>query len=540
MFSQPIKSLRSLPPWLRNALLILLICGVFFRFYHLDQKVYWGDEVFTSIRISGYTASEVTEQIYTGKPLTIRDVMAYQRPNPDRGFSETMKALVGSPEHTPLYYLLARYWVKWLGNDVIYNDAKAYIFLIRSLSAIISLLAFPCLYWLCWELFASDQVAAIALGLFAVSPFHVLYAQEAREYSLWTVTILLACATFLHALKHNHVLAWIAYLVSLTLALYACLFSIFIAIAHGIYLAILWKKQPNTLSINYQDKTFKGGMHKPYFITSLTSIILFSPWLFVIIQNFGKLEENVAHLSQEKSNLPLIWMLNLSRSFFDFNHGASAINPLSYATVGASVYALYYLCRHQKQEVWLFILTLIGVMGSSLILSDLILGGIRSTIARYPIPCYLGITIAVAYVLAKKLETYVETPKNYVKWRRIAIAFFAFGLLSCLMSSQREVWWHKSPFKTRHNPEIARIINRSANALLISDASVERVLSLGYRLDDRVILKLVLPQHPITIPNAIGDIFLYQPSPELREDIKMTLDRPVVSTDKDWLWKVKF
>lgn len=232
-------------------------------------------------------------------------------------------------------------------------------------------------------------------------------------------------------------------------------------------------------------------------------------------------------------------MLNLSRNFFDFNHGASAINPLSYATLGISIYAIYYLCRHTQQEIWLFILTLIGVIGSSLILSDLMLGGIRSAIARYPIPCYLGILIAIAYLLATKLDTSLENQKNYRLWRRITISFFVFGVLSCLISSQMEVWWNKSPFKTRHDPEIARIINPTTNPLLISDASVERVLSLCYRLDNHVTLKLVLPEQPINIDNPTKNIFLYQPSPQLRETIKTILDRPVNNAYKNWLWEIE-
>lgn len=39
------------------------------------------------------------------------------------------------------------------------------------------------------------------MALIAVSPFHVLYAQEAREYSLWTVTILLSSAALLRAMR---------------------------------------------------------------------------------------------------------------------------------------------------------------------------------------------------------------------------------------------------------------------------------------------------------------------------------------------------
>jgi hypothetical protein len=101
-----------------------------------------------------------------------------------------------------------------------------------------------------------------------------------------------------------------------------------------------------------------------------------------------------------------------------------------------------------------------------------------------------------------------------------------------------EVWWNKSPFKTRHNPEIARIINLSANPLLLSDASVERVLSLCYRLQDHVTLQLISPQQAIQIDSHPGDIFLYQPSSQLQEAVVMKVDRQVIPTDNNWLWQV--
>ena len=37
---------------------IFLVVGVFFRFANLDAKVYWHDETYTSLRISGYTVNE--------------------------------------------------------------------------------------------------------------------------------------------------------------------------------------------------------------------------------------------------------------------------------------------------------------------------------------------------------------------------------------------------------------------------------------------------------------------------------------------------
>ena len=39
-------------------MIVILVLGIFFRFANLEKKVYWIDEGYTSLRISGYTESE--------------------------------------------------------------------------------------------------------------------------------------------------------------------------------------------------------------------------------------------------------------------------------------------------------------------------------------------------------------------------------------------------------------------------------------------------------------------------------------------------
>ena len=214
--------------WLRILLVTLLVLGVFFRLVNLDRKVYWYDEGFTSLRVGGYTIPEVVQQSFKGQVISVADLRdRYLSPNSGRGFFGTIKSLaVEDPQHPPLYYLLTHLWMQWFGNSVA---------AIRSLPALISLLVFPCAYWLCIELFKSSLTGWIAMAIIAVSPFHVLFAQEAREYSLWTVTILLTSATLLRAMRLKTVYSWGIYALSLAISLYTFLFSIFIGIGHGIY-----------------------------------------------------------------------------------------------------------------------------------------------------------------------------------------------------------------------------------------------------------------------------------------------------------------
>ncbi len=52
------RHLQLTPNRLRFLIVMLLMVGIFFRFFNLDRKVYWHDETFTSLRISGYTVIE--------------------------------------------------------------------------------------------------------------------------------------------------------------------------------------------------------------------------------------------------------------------------------------------------------------------------------------------------------------------------------------------------------------------------------------------------------------------------------------------------
>ena len=505
--------------WIAGAIGLALAWGIFFRFYHLDRKVFWGDEVFTAMRASGYSAAEVIERTYTGEILDLADLQQYQRPI-DRSWQQTWDALIGSPEQAPLYYLLARGWMLMFGEDVAGvapADLTRSISTWRSLSAVISLLLFPCVYWLCCELFASTATAWIAIALIALSPFYVLFAQEARLYSLWTVSIALSSAALLRARHQQR--GWWLYALTLALSFYTFLFSGLVAIGHGIYVFALsgWR----------WSKTITA-----YLGATLLGLLLFSPWLVVILTHSGQLSRNVAHLDQDQPNLSALWLLNLSRIFFDFNHGASWINPLTYAAAALSIYALYWLNRDRAKRVWLFIFALIGVTGTVLILADLVLGGQRSAVARYPIACYLGIQLAVARLFADQI---FEKPLRR-KWAIAFAAVLLVGLLSCGVSSQMQLWWNKGLFKTRNNPEIAAVINQSPAPLVISDAAIERVLSLSYLLQPQTKFQLVTMKLPAAPPRD-RQIFLYQPSLRLRRQMVRQYRYNLQASEDEWLWQ---
>lgn len=52
--------------------------GVFFRFVNLDRKIYWYDEAFTSLRVSGYKEAELIQQASDRRVLSIEDIQKFQ------------------------------------------------------------------------------------------------------------------------------------------------------------------------------------------------------------------------------------------------------------------------------------------------------------------------------------------------------------------------------------------------------------------------------------------------------------------------------
>jgi uncharacterized membrane protein len=157
-----------LPPrWLRPLVIAVLILGFFFRFVNIDRKVFWHDEVFTALRISGYDSHEAITQI-TGQVINVEALQKIQKINPDKNIIDTIISLAtDDPHHPPFYYILTRIWVQIFGDSVTN---------LRTPSVLISLLVLPLAYWLCWELFHSGLVAWLAVIFFAISPFQVIYS----------------------------------------------------------------------------------------------------------------------------------------------------------------------------------------------------------------------------------------------------------------------------------------------------------------------------------------------------------------------------
>ncbi|TVP65489.1 MAG: hypothetical protein EA343_03345 [Nodularia sp. (in: Bacteria)] len=526
------RNLALVPSWLRFFIIFLLAMGILFRFVNLEGKVYSHDETYTLLRISGYTVNEVKQQLFNGNVISKEGFARFQRPNLGKGFSGTIMSLAKEdPQHPPLYYLIARLWVQIWGNSVT---------AIRSLSAFISLLVFPCIYWLCRELFNVPlSVPWLAIALMAVSPIHVLYSQEAQASILWLVTIILCSASLLRAIRieskeqqiPDRFAIWGIYVLTLALSLYTSLESILMAVFQGIYIITTTKFQIT--------ETVRA-----YLIASSLGFLAFMPWMMIVLANLFEFLISADVIKNETSRIPLILvaLMQISRLFFDLN--ISLENPLSYlfsliflSLVG---YAIYFLCLTTHYKVWSLVLTLIISPVIPIILPNLFYRRMLSISYSYLVPISLGIQIAVAYLLATQIYNGIVLRRRI--WQVILVLIIVCGLVSSRVSYESDTWWHKGI--SNGNPQVAKIINQAESPLLISDyegINYKNVFSLSYLVQPKVRFQLVKGQDIPDIPTGFTDVFLLNPSDTWRvklENKYKSTTNVVYSNNYYLLWKL--
>ena len=514
--------------WLSLLLVVAIASGIFFRLVHLDRKIYWVDETFTSLWLSGYAKAEVVEQIYNRPPVSIAALSQYQQINPDKTFIDTIRQL--EPQHPPLYYSLARLWSQQFGTSI--AD-------IRRFSAVVSLLAIPCLYFLALELFHSKTTALVAIALFSVSPFHLLYAQEARQYGLWTTTIVLSSWLLLRALRLQNRSSWCLYAASLAIGLYTSVNSVLLIIGYSLY--VLLKE-----SFRLNRRTIGAA------VSCLAATIAYIPWLIKLNQmNF-----DTVSWTGQSFGLPLLagkWAANGVRLFFDvFSFDGSTpirqilwLAPAGIALLLLIEYAVYYLVKNTQKTVWLFVLTLIFTTFLCLAIPDLLSGGRRSGVSRYLIPSLIGVQLAVSFLLGSKIIRSTTSIKIRL-WRAIFAGTIIAGIVSCAVISPAEVWWNKGSTYANNIVAIATTINSTPNQLIISDADVIPILSLSHRLDATA--KIILPNQPSSLKEIenltnFDNIYLFQPSLSLKSYIVQESDHlrltPLYPPADPILWQIQ-
>jgi uncharacterized membrane protein len=471
-------------------MVILIYLGVYFRFSNLENKAYWGDEAYTSLWISGYSREAVKTSIPETKIISFKDIQKYHGELEERkGISATVNRLATEDaQHPPLYYVFNYIWTQLKGTSI-----ASY----RSFSAFIGILILLATYFLGLQVFESQASAMIFVSIVAISPFHLIWSQEAREYNLWILVIMCSSALFLRCLKFpNKIWLWVTYALSLTLGLYT---HVFMSLIIGVHLIYFLSKK----SIRSSRKRLL-----PFMLCLLLGYLLFLPWA-VNLFNVGFDAAGWTSKSLTSLTYSKIFVLNIVRTFFDFDFEPG--NLLSYLGILILVIVIYSainLAQNLRKNNYLFIFYLCIVPIVPFLLADMIMGGQRALVSRYFVSSYIGLELMVAATIVDKLRFRLSI--------LITACIIGLGLLSCYYFNQSDFWWNKNFYND--NLPIAQIINQHRNPLLIIDnnMSLAEVLSISYNVRPSTLL--MRTSDSLTLSKIIcsqNDIFLLNVSDSL-------------------------
>ena len=258
-----------------------------------------------------------------------------------------------------------------------------------------SLLGFLAVYWLCKELSASALMGWLTMSFYAVSPIFLRYSQEVRQYSLVLSLFIFSSAILLRAIRNKKKRNWVLYSLLMSISYYCQPISLLTLISHGVYLLIMEKSR---LSKNVVS----------FLISAIVSGLLFSPWIYIICTNLGTIKGTTSWMADSTSLLTTykFWSINLSRAFFGLHFQNNQIAFFSAPIIILLIsYAFSFLARHGSKSLSVFVFSISGVAFFPFLINDILDAGTRTSTPRFFLPCYLGIYLAVSFLLSTKIST---------------------------------------------------------------------------------------------------------------------------------------
>lgn len=188
------KRLRTTMPLLIGIVLL----GFALRLYHINQVPLRGDEAFTVIH-------------WMREPL-----------------SDTLANIATVDPQPPLAYLIYHIWgfLTGTGEQTV-----------RLLPALLNLIGVPALYAL-GKRIGGRRVGLLAALLWAVHPYQIWHAQDARNYGIWAAASSVSLWLGLRAVEHDRRVDWALYVIAAAAAAYLYYLELFALVVINLYVLL--------------------------------------------------------------------------------------------------------------------------------------------------------------------------------------------------------------------------------------------------------------------------------------------------------------
>ncbi len=304
-----------------GALLGAIALGAVLRFWHLDGKPLWLDEVITALFSLGHSYNDVPlEQVFPVAALG--SVFALNRGTSCAQIAQTIAV---QSVHPPLFFCWLHRWLM-----AVQGWPTSWIWQLRAFPAIVGVLAIAALYQLNQALF-SRRAGLVGAAFMAVSPFAVYLSQEARHYTLPMLLVIFALRSMVQIqsdlqLRKNPDRFWLVWILVNGIGFYIHYFFLLSFIAQVITLVMLqvssqensWKHVRTLKSFGAEARSIWTRL-KFLGVAIAAVCLLYAPWLPTFIGHIRRPETDWLrsadptwlHAIAPLYQLPLGWLLML-------------------------------------------------------------------------------------------------------------------------------------------------------------------------------------------------------------------------------------
>lgn len=255
----------------------LITLGAILRFWHLDLKPLWLDEILTALLSLGNRYEDVPlEVVFPASSLQHFFTLKANLSCP-----EIAHAVATKSTHPPLFFCIMHQWLNWVEPI-----SQSLSWKMRSLPAILGVIAIALTYLLNRLVF-SASAGLMGAAVMAVSPFAVYLSQEARHYTLPMLLIILALLGLIQIQKaidsqnSPHPIVWLFWGITNSIGCYVHYFFFLAFIAQILTLAslIFWRR-----------RMLPRGSLLAIVLVIISVAISYLPWLSVMLGSFGRSE----------------------------------------------------------------------------------------------------------------------------------------------------------------------------------------------------------------------------------------------------------
>lgn len=272
----------------KRELLLIVILGTVLRVFRYTSRPFYVDERVGTYRFSGFTPVELFQSL---------------------PYLDT---------HPPLYYLFIHYWRGIFGSSLASTRFPSVIFGTLTILGI----------YLVTKEIRNVQAALIASFLLAISPYHIAVSQYARQYALFTCTIVFSFYFLIKLFDNSSTINKAGYILTTAVMASVHIYGPFLVIGQWMLFALF-----------YQTRRIRLDKIRDLLSFQVVAAILVSPILFTSARMaFHRL---ITPNSLGQNNLPTPWVL--VRTLGTYMGGRYWISGAAFLLAGFGVLSLLYI-----------------------------------------------------------------------------------------------------------------------------------------------------------------------------------------------------